>query len=446
MLDPTFLSSPVPIVKGGTGLADVGPYGSTLRSDGIKTFWADNTTDPFLAAPALFVDPTLGNDLNTGFAAVSIVPASGTGPAVDNTGPLKTWAELRRRIGSQALSAPATTITLLGDLPATDPMIVDFGSVGTVTIVGTNTVTKASSVITAYTPLVEATNTPNALVDGATVWTPYFPAVGGQVVAIVAGTGNGTFAWIVKDNGGGSARVSSFETVTGVGGTQPIAGSTYQVQRQTVVASVSVVPSSGNWVFQQLNFTTVAKLVTGGLVVTFQVCTVALPSQVMQGTNLAFTNCLWPATGGLGFAFANSRVFFTAGAIIGVICQLDFTEAFFSDGTLFQASNLLTVARTFVVGANFAIFDWAGNAVVVNRRSGGFFTTFWGTSAVAAAVPVILDGTSQLDVSGANLRFALGSNPAAAITIGNSPTLAAWPAVAASKTSDATSDATFIHQ
>ena len=437
--DAQFIDGTVPVKSGGTGINDSGPTGAVLTSDGVKFYMADATSNPFLSATAIFIDPVNGNDTNTGLQATPNAPAT----ALINPGPLKTWNELRRRIGSNKLgnATLAQTITLLNDLAATDPMQLDFGCTGTTTIIGTPTVNKATSTIGAYTARVPSTNTPNQLTDGATVWGPFIAS--GLMFAITGGTGNGTFAYPVLDQGAGVARASSFLTPVGAE-TQPLAGSTYQVQRMTSAGSnnANITPTSGSWIFQFIQFPNLVNVLTGSLSVTFQVCALNTTNP-MIGSNLTFTNCQSP----FALQLSNSIATFTGGAFVATKLQLIDTQASLQGGLFFQGGNagVLLQQRSWANFVNMCVFDWTFKAINFNSRSGGLLQSPYGSSAVASAVPANIDNTCQVDMSVANNRFIIASNPAAAVTIGTAATLAAWPVAVASRTVDPNSDATLVH-
>src|SRR5713101_2881440 len=90
-VDAQFIDGIVQPRNGGTGIPDTGPFGAVLTSDGVRWIALDPSTNPFLAAAGIFVDPVSGSDSNTGLQQLPNTPAT----AILNPGPLKTWGELR---------------------------------------------------------------------------------------------------------------------------------------------------------------------------------------------------------------------------------------------------------------------------------------------------------------------------------------------------------------
>jgi len=442
--------------KGGTGLTDVGPFGSVLTSDGARPLWLDMLTNPFLSAPALFIDPVNGNNGNNGLQQLTQAPAL----AVQNPGPLKTWAELRRRIGPNKLasSSGTTTITILSDLPTADKMLVDFGAVGNVVIQGTPTVSKATSNSSAFTARVAATNTPNQLTDGATVWTGFIGLGTGQVVAILSGNAAGSFGYGIKDMTAGALRCGTFGSVAGgvFAELGPAAGIfQYQVQRYTATQDLAgteltfITPSSGTtWTFQ--NLTIRRGRFAGAAPLIFNHCAFGANLSA-TAANLTFNNCDLSCNVTLTLCATSIAAGIQNGAagtvglhVVGGTCRI-------SSGFLTQDNTQIDVQESGWIDVvdvgmmDFTLVAASGGAIFFRNRGRGLLETFWGASAVANAVPCVIGGSSQVDATAANTRTALASAPAAAVKIGTAATLAAWPAAVATKTFDANSDATFVH-
>lgn len=142
------------------------------------------------------IDPVAGDDENDGLT-------SGTA--------LKTWGELSRRLYQQVVENPTffCVITVLGDLPASDPINLEC-TVGTdmlFSVFGSPTVAR-SSTLTAVTALDRPTNQPweisdSSLTPGA--WTAEI----GKPLKISSGANAGNIFWIAKDLGGTTARISA---------------------------------------------------------------------------------------------------------------------------------------------------------------------------------------------------------------------------------------------
>lgn len=126
------------------------------------------------------VDPGTGNDENTG------APAA----------PLATWAEFVRRMGPGNVDAIPQTInvTLLADLPDTDPITGSFLFVETAALRITGTATTvASGTLDAGSTNVVPNSAPAKVVDAAIGdWTPFV----GQRVRLTSGAASGAWAWL----------------------------------------------------------------------------------------------------------------------------------------------------------------------------------------------------------------------------------------------------------
>lgn len=132
-----------------------------------------------------FIDPVSGSDENTGIS-------SGTA--------IKTWAEWRRRVGPDILTP--TTVTILSSLPLSDPFQAELLThiYGPLTILGVPVLLHAGS-ITNRTLRAAASNAPNDITDGTLAnWVPYV----GKLIEFTMADASKTYAWILKDTGGGT--------------------------------------------------------------------------------------------------------------------------------------------------------------------------------------------------------------------------------------------------
>lgn len=143
------------------------------------------------------IDPTNGDDENTG-----------------TTGdPLRTFAELRRRLYGQNI--PATiTITLLGNLPANDPIVLtefQCGPGADISVVGTRTAS-AGGTIAAATALDRAAGAPTPLtqITSADVVGGWAANLKRQIRITTPGARLDARAWVVADLGAGVAEVTPF--------------------------------------------------------------------------------------------------------------------------------------------------------------------------------------------------------------------------------------------
>ena len=165
--------------------------GITIVAAGpANTYWVRDL-QPSLTwgeQPTWYVNPgAVGND-----------EASGE----DFTHPLKTFAEWRRRVGTNI--PRDMTVNVMADLPITDPMDLDVVVHGThrLTILGTTTPTlNGGGTLTGRTLRNPATNTPNEIVDATRAdWI----ALVGKAIRFTMAGGGFAWAWIVKDIGGAS--------------------------------------------------------------------------------------------------------------------------------------------------------------------------------------------------------------------------------------------------
>jgi hypothetical protein len=137
--------------------------------------------------------------------------------AADNEGagtladPLKTDVEIQRRWGpAPTIASSQITITYAQSPTVLTNFNFTVGLDGSVTFLGTRTVAKPAVTLTAVTTQNRATQTPWSI-TGATLGAA---DVGKLVIITASGTpaNVGAYARILKDNGGGSVRVSTFGT------------------------------------------------------------------------------------------------------------------------------------------------------------------------------------------------------------------------------------------
>lgn len=183
------------------------------------------------------------NDQTTWF----INPSSGSDSANGSTSgtALATWAEYRRRVG--ALPVVSSTVNVLGNLPASDPMRPPYVPDGShVVITGAlGTTTLATASVTATTTVNRATNTPNNIT--ASGLSGNWSALGliNQRGRVTSGARAGTVFWAAKDTGTKSARIS-----------QPTGQSPIDTQTQVVLQNgdpfvVETLPSVADLIFDE---------------------------------------------------------------------------------------------------------------------------------------------------------------------------------------------------
>lgn len=171
--------------SGGALLAFGGGMGSTVTPETDYTTQAD-----------WYIDAITGVDTNSG--------ASGS--------PLKTHAELERRIGRKTINPPVDpsstfnvmTVHVLTDLPEDDPINItyDLGQAVVVSYVGTVTATVQSGTLTTATAA--SGNAAWAIADGSVFGASYI----GKRLRITGGARANTVAWFGKHNGSNVMRIS----------------------------------------------------------------------------------------------------------------------------------------------------------------------------------------------------------------------------------------------
>lgn len=199
------------------------------------------TLDVYQSTANWFIDPISGVDSNAG-------SSSGTA--------LKTCKELARRLQGR-ISQP-TTVTWLSDPGASDPIALSLrstwdyslsASVPTLTLIGTQTTSRSSTITSAGADAVPATNTPTKVTDtNVSDWTS---EVGSWVTfASVA-------CIVAKNEGSGVARVSPFYNLTTfAAGTAPSSSASYAVQAPMAVTAPVRVAFDGSLDFKWMNFGT----------------------------------------------------------------------------------------------------------------------------------------------------------------------------------------------
>jgi hypothetical protein len=388
----------------------------------------------FLQQDTWFINPVTGNDQNTGLTSATA---------------LKTWAELRRRLAGGPIQV-ACNIVIAGNLPGTDPMIVDFGSEALLVIQGLLTVALSSHIGT-FTARSPATNALGLLHDGAQVWAPFVnPA---DRIFMTGGVATGSQALVISDQGGGTARVSTFVDVSGAEHT-PGNGDAYIVASVPVVDTLVLdekLTTTSPLIFQNLYFSpngglSVMPLAgTGGVDgALFFGCTFgsSLPAAF---TSVAATlvNCRYA-----GLSAVGCRVKIYGGASFPGLAPapMDFSDGGASElfaGFVAEQTGIVVERSAFVNFDDAAVEDFPATYGLIVRTFGrAYANKLWGVSAVGATVGCLLDVTGRMEGSTANNRTLAGA--ANALKIGNAAA-GVWPAVLATKTVDASSLAAFMH-
>jgi hypothetical protein len=189
------LAKRVPVVEALAELA-IGTTSSSLHGPGTPF------NNPFLAQSVWHINAITGNDSADGLTA-------GTA--------LRTLAQLRARLGDYGILVPSvgTTVSIFLDsaIPASDPfnLLICLGPNVAVKVIGTATTVVRSGSITAVTALNRATNTPWSITDAgiAGTWTTDLL----RRLRITGGPRLNAIAWVAKDLGAKTARISPFGTV-----------------------------------------------------------------------------------------------------------------------------------------------------------------------------------------------------------------------------------------
>jgi hypothetical protein len=189
-------------------LPQVGRYLRTVRQRGTVPVVAQygdaaaaSTPSPAAAAQATWwIDPVAGSNNQSGLTR---------GTAI------RTWAEYSARTGD--LPVATSTVNLLGDLPASDPLVPPRIPAGALVVVtgqpGAVALYTSAAGFTATTAQVPATNTAWSATDAAMPanWSAAGPAGSSLVnsrIRVTSGPRAGAVCWAAKDLGGKSARVS----------------------------------------------------------------------------------------------------------------------------------------------------------------------------------------------------------------------------------------------
>jgi hypothetical protein len=416
------------VYRRGSGLVPDGiNVVASVFGDGVWVRMEFSTDTSWLQQAAWFVNSVTGSDQNSG-------ATSGT--------PIKTWAELRRRVGSGSFSQ-ATTITLQRALPPTDPMIVDFGGTAAVTIVGTTTLVLNTQPLAGSGPRNPSANLMASMSDGVT----NFGGFGLQNVLMRNGTDS---AWLVGNSGGGIiALTSSWLTVAGAEVPPPAHGAVVSLLTPCVVGKAYIAPRlsmGGGLTLVDLEFPTSPPVVLAGcsrgVPVTFRTCefltTLFGELSTCTFVNCAFTGalcrqCTWTISGGTNRGLGTTMQFSSASA---VDLRLGFV------GSVAAGGGVVADTGSFLRIEDAASFNTGlGVGVTLTTGARGIAAILWGSQ--TGLVPGCLIGvSSQLEGTTANNRYITGGSGDVQIgTIAPGP----WPAVANTLTADPASLAAFMH-
>jgi hypothetical protein len=191
----------------------------TVTSNGVAAgrFRRLNWAHPAWALQATWFVSTAGSNDNDGATALT---------------PVRSDLEIARRWGSEVVFSSPVTVTYAQSPTTTTNLDVAYVDGGSLTLLGTPTVTNAGTVLTAVQTQVR---TAGAELGWAITGSGLGASDVGKIAVITAGTaGNvGAYAAVLKDEGGGKVRVSPFGKATTAGTfTQvtPIVGDTIEIR------------------------------------------------------------------------------------------------------------------------------------------------------------------------------------------------------------------------
>ncbi len=377
-----------------------------LTNNSIPTLSAISTS--YSSQTTWYIDPTSGIDTNTGLT-------SGTA--------IKTWAEFIKRVGVSPTINITINVYLLGDIPATDPVVFSpiMSPTGKFYIHGTLTAVSAgtgsyTSVLTRSTTI----NRPVSVTDTARAsWT----ANVGNMIKNTGGTAGsiGAYAWIVKDTGSNTARLTTllavdssklYESVTNK---NPVVSDTYSIYTLSKIEYMDIKVSSTFG----FNYNSSIR----GL---FSVENVDIGKDLYQSeihsqtTGVIFAGCKF--SGGASFSgiiFSNclsnsydfssapgAHSFFYGGGSLAHFYVQWFSKVSLANGWLLQAPSgggAAIVNRGYLIIEDAAVFDW------INSFSGysGVHVSpnalldingvLWGTSSTTNTIALTISGKAIIN-------------------------------------------------
>jgi hypothetical protein len=389
----------------------------------------DSTNPTWLLQNSWYIDPTNGNDENVG---------STLGTA------LKTWAELRRRTNGRSFKQSTSIALVTADLPGTDPMIVDMGSEGSLSILGSGNIVKIST-LTAVTPAVPATNTPLKVKDGAFNWTAAGYLGANYLLSMTAGAANGAFAFIALDETAGVARLLPMVNIAGT--IQTPGNDAYIVSLMRGVAKAYISPTllvAGGLNIEFVAFPSGPPMALGGRPqsdsVTFTGCSFGTTPATWEEVYGTFIGCRF-----VGGTFNMCRMVLIGGGTIGATpMQFAMGSACELRTVMAQGTGWVSADSSYISIANAGAmdFDTAQFGLNIIRGSQVWANLLWG-KANSTGVGCVIDVSSTLIGSTSDFRYIIG--PTNALKVGTAAAVVPWPA-GAGKTADASSLAVYMHE
>lgn len=327
-------------------------YLKLKKSNGQVVALGASSGDPAILAQATwFIDPSAGNDNDTGLSGH----------------PLQTWAELTRRWGVGAVLNPAggtCTVKLMGALPSSDairlPAHLRLGVDCVLNVDGTRT-TVRSGTLTAVTTINRATSVPWDATDSALGSGGAWTANLSQRVRITAGGNLGQTMWVAKDLGSKKARLSAPATIPN-DGTLHVTQGTISTDAYTVETLSDVyideVALGGQWTFSTSGSIVVfSNLNVKGTITQVSAC----PDTLVLYSGCSFETCVAQFPGSSGATFLNCAFL---NPVEGL--TIDGAEANIEGGLL--KSGVLTVLNSAAVTLDADVLI-QGGAVNVGNNS-----------------------------------------------------------------------------
>lgn len=180
----------------------------------FNTDFQDSLWQSWAVEDTWFTNDVTGNTTNSG---------------TDSTHPI-TWDELRRRmIAAGGHVTDGTVIIVQEDM---DYLLFDWPIIGNISVYlrGATSVVRSGSCTTTNAARNPATNTPNTLTDSVVSdWTSDIGFTSGRLLNPTSGAAVGYPAWVIKNLGSHTARVSTFFDINNFVETQMSNGDTYNI-------------------------------------------------------------------------------------------------------------------------------------------------------------------------------------------------------------------------
>ncbi len=397
--------------------------GVTIAQVGTGIVAIGTASEIALTQSSWFVDPTNGSD-----------SASGNSPETA----VRTFGEIAKRWGSGTTLQPSggvVTVTLLGDLPASDAISLRGFSLGSnVFLVITGSITTVrNGIFSGVTAINPAANIPQQATTPASMWTP------GERVIVTAGSAVGSSAWVAVDLGEGAARFSNpaINPAATDATNNPSAGSFatsdhYDVQSlsSAYIDDVSLGGDFANQTsyslprvtFENLNILGRSTLLNTRVGCNFIGCKLDAYVDVQASNDVygdVFANCC--ATNQINVS--NAIAALSSGLVLGDLSANVGSAMILDDQIMVQGGTLFTAYSGFIsIHTGACVFDGGGvlagggSIVYVN-----FNATLWGTdndygvTLNAGGKMIYVSGTSPsvLKITGSSGDFMLGKRATA---------------------------------